>query len=110
MRYEDLAYPPVPPRQRQISVDDVVTLANEFVGARFFEGPDGYWGRSFYVRQGEQLLWRGMSASDGPEWDLSFQLGRLTKSVHLYMDYPEHLGSLRDHVDRIGGPQAWSVK
>lgn len=102
--YEDLADPPVAPRERTVPVDDVVALANEFVRARFFEASDRYVGASFYVRQGEQLVLRGRGGSDGPTWDLSFRLGRVTKVVHLYLDYPEALGRLRDLVDRTGRP------
>jgi hypothetical protein len=106
--YEDLADPPVPPRKRTVPVDDVVVLGNEFVRGRFFEASDRYVGESFYVRQGEQLLLRETFSADGPTWDLNFRLGRLTKSVHLYMKYPEYLGRLRDLVDKIGGPEAWN--
>jgi hypothetical protein len=106
--YEDLAQPPVPSRQRTVAVDDVVSLANEFVRSRFFEAPERYVGESFYERQGEQLRLRGTAASDGPAWDLSIRLGRLAKSVHLYLAYPEALARLRDRVDRIGGPQSWT--
>ncbi len=110
VRYEDLAEPPLPPRQRTIPVDEVVALTNEFVGARFFEAAGRYEGRSFYALQGDRLLLRGTFAADGPEWDLSLRLGNLEKSVHLYLDYPAQLGSLRDHVDQIGGPRNWSTK
>jgi Domain of unknown function (DUF6438) len=54
--YEDLARPPVAPRERTVSVDDVVALANAFVRARFFEVSARCVGESFYERQGEQLL------------------------------------------------------
>ena len=87
--YEDLAEPPVPSRSRRVPADDVLALMNEFVGARFFEAHDRYVGKSFYVRQGEQLLLRGRGGADGPEWDLSLRLGGLLKSVHLYLDYPD---------------------
>lgn len=108
--YQDLAEPPAPPRERTVSADDVVALVNEFVGTRFFEASDRYVGRSFYVRQGDQLLLRTGAAADGPEWDLSLRLGGLVKSVHLYLDYPEQLGHLRDRVDQIGGPRAWMAR
>src|SRR5207244_6213884 len=105
--YEDLAEPPVPSRQRTVPIDDVVGLANTFVRTRFFDAADRYVGESFYERQGEQLLLRGTAGADGPVWDLSMRLGRLTKSVHLYLAYPEYLSKLRDLVDKLGGPDAW---
>jgi len=108
--YEDFAQPPVLPRAHAVPVDDVVALMNEFVEARFFEIPDRYVGKSFYTRQDERLLLRGTAAADGPSWDLSIRLGGLVKAVHLYLDYPEYLGNLRERVDRIGGPQAWPAK
>jgi hypothetical protein len=110
LRYEDLADPPIPPRERTVPVAEVVALTNDLVGARFFDAPARYEGRSFYVLEGQQLLLRGRSAADGPEWDLSLRLGELEKSVHLYLDYPEHLGHLRDRVDQIGGPHSWPAK
>jgi hypothetical protein len=106
--YEDLAQPPVPPRKRSVSVEEVVALLNEFVGARFFEGPERYVGRSAYVHRDGRLLLRGRIGADGPAWDLSLRLGGMSKAVHLYLDYPDYLGTLRDRVDRIGGPQAWA--
>ena len=108
--YEDLALPPVPIRERIVSADEVVALVNEFVRARFFESPDRYIGRSFYVRDRDQLLLRGMAGADGPSWDLRLRLGQAVKSVHLYLDYPDDLARLRDRVDRLGGPEAWNGK
>jgi hypothetical protein len=110
VEYEDLAAPPLPARERKVEVAEVVALTNEFIDGRFFEAPARYVGRSFYVLQGEQLLLRRTSASDGPEWDLSLRLGNLEKSVHLYRDYPDHLGRLRDRVDQIGGLKSWSAR
>jgi len=108
--YEDLADPPVAARQRVVAADDVLGLVNEFIRARFFDASDRYVGSSFYVRQNDQLLLRGSGGADGPSWDLSLRLGRLAKTVHLYLGYPEYLAKLRDRVDQLGGPQAWVVK
>ena len=107
--YADLADPPVQPRQRTVAVDEVVALANEFIRARFLEAPQRYVGESFYVRQGDRMVLRGSGGADGPEWDLTFQLGGLSRSVHLYLGYPEYLGRLRDLVERLGGPGAWGA-
>jgi hypothetical protein len=108
--YEDLAAPPVPPRSRRIPADDVLALTNEFVGARFFEVPERYAGKSFYVRQDEQLSLRGTGGADGASWDLSLRLGGFRKSVYLYQHFPDHLRNLRDRVDQIGGPKAWTAR
>ncbi len=110
VRYEDLAQPPLPARERTIPSDEVVALTNEFLAARFFEASERYEGRSFYALQGDRLLLRGTAGADGPEWDLNLRLGGLEKSVHLYLDYPAQLGSLRDHIDQIGGPRSWGGK
>src|SRR5882672_6062399 len=72
VRYEDLADPPVRPQQRAVPVDDVVSVANEVLRARFFEASDPYVGERFLVREGDRLLLRGRGGADGPEWDLSF--------------------------------------
>ena len=108
VRYEDLASPPVPARTRRVTVDEVVALANEFVRARFLEAPERYVGQSFYVLQNGQLLLRGSAGADHPTWDLSFRLGTLQKSVHLELGYPDYLGRLRDLVEKLGGPTAWT--
>ena len=110
MRYEDLAEPPLSPRERTIPVDEVVALTNDFLGAHFLEASERYVGRSFYTLQGDRLLLRGTAAADGPEWDLSLRLGSVEKTVHLYRDYPLQIGNLRDRVDRIGGPTSWTAQ
>ena len=110
VKYEDLAAPPVAPQQRKVPVDNVVSLANEFLRARFFEASDRYVTESFLVHEGDRLLLRGRGGADGPRWDLTFRLGPLAKTVHLYLGYPASLGTLRDLVERMGGPQAWTVK
>jgi hypothetical protein len=105
VRYDDLADPPVAPRQRTVPVEDVVSLANAFLQARFFEASDRYVDERFLVHEGGRLLLRGRGWIDGPEWDLSFRLGPLTKRIHLYLGYPAGLGTLRDLVERMGGPE-----
>ena len=78
--YADLAEPPVQPRRRTVAIDDVVSLANEFVRARFFDASERYVGESLYVREGDRLVLRGSGGADGPEWDLSFRLGGPSRS------------------------------
>ena len=55
VRYEDLADPPVPQRNRRVPVDEVLALVNDFVRGRFLEAPDRYVGQNFYVLQGGQF-------------------------------------------------------
>ena len=97
-------------RQRSISGEEVVILVNDFLRAGFLEALDRYVGGSFYVRKGNALVLSGRGGADGTTWDLSLQLGSLKKSVHLYMDYPEALGKLRDQVEKVGGPQVWTQR
>jgi hypothetical protein len=110
VRYEDLASPPIPRRTRKVAVDDVVALANEFVRARFLEAPGKYVGQSFYVLRNGQLELHASGGADHPTWDLSFRLGTLQNSVHLELGFPDCLGRLRDLVDKLGGPEAWTER
>jgi hypothetical protein len=110
VRYEDLASPPVPPRTRKVTVDEVVALTNEFVRARFLEAPRSYVGVSFYVLQNGQLVLHGSGAIDLPTWELSLRLRTLQNSVRLEHEIPNYLGRLRDLVDKLGGPPAWTAQ
>ena len=110
VRYEDLASPPVAPRTRKVPLDEVVALTNEFVRARFLEAPRRHVGKSFYVLQNGQLVLHASGAIDLPTWNLSFRLGTLQNSVHLEHEIPNHLGSLIDLVDKLGGPAAWTER
>ena len=108
VRYEDLASPPVPPRTRKVPVDEVVALTNAFVRTRFLEAPRRYVGVSSYVLQNGQLVLHGSGAIDLPTWDLSLRLGTLQNSVRLEHEIPNYLGRLRDLVDKLAGPAAWT--
>jgi hypothetical protein len=108
VRYEDLAQPPVPERSRKVPVDETLTLMNEFLRVRFLERPERYVGHSAYVLQDGLLSLRGMDLSTGASWDLSLRIGSVQKSVHLQSGIPDDLGTLRDLVDKLGGPGAWA--
>ena len=110
VRYEDLASPPVPSRNRRVPVDDVVALVNDFVRARFLEAPARFVGQSFYVLRNRQLELHHSGGADHPTWDLSFRLGAVQNSVHLELGIPDYLGRLTDLVDKIGGPGAWATR
>jgi len=110
VRYEDLASQPRPGRTRMVPIEDVVTLTNEFVRARFFEASSSYEGDRFYRLRDGKLQLLGHSAADGLTWDLSLRLGSAQKSVHLYIDIPNYLGRLRDLVDQMAGTTAWQQR
>jgi hypothetical protein len=108
VRYEDLASPPVPQQTRRVPVDEVVALMNEFVRARFLEALVRFVGQNFYVLQNGQLELHGSGGADHPTWDLTFRLGTLQNSVHLELGITDYLARLRDLVDKLGGPEAWT--
>jgi hypothetical protein len=111
VRFADLVdRPPAAPQERTVSIDDVVSLANEFLRARFLEAFDRYDTERLFIRKGDQLFLVGRGGIDGPTWDLSLRLGALTKTVHLSEHYPASLGALRDSVERMGGPQVWTAR
>jgi hypothetical protein len=93
-----------------VGIEQVVALTNEFVRARFLDAQARYEGDSFYVMQDGKLRLNGHGAADGPTWDLSLRLGSMQKSVHLYIDIPDYLAKLRDLVDKMGGPAAWTER
>lgn len=108
VRYEDLASPPVPQRTRRVAVDDVVALTNEFVRARFLEAPGRFEGEGFYVVEKGELVLRRSGGIDLPTWNLRFRLGSHQNSVYLVHGIPDYLARLRDLVDKLGGPEAWT--
>ena len=113
VEYKDLGGEPRgPERQRSIAVDQVVSLLNEFLRARFLEAPPNYPPVPVGVRDGDSVLFPGrVAAPDGLSWDVTLRVGTQTKKVHLYdKDFPAEFGRLRDLVDNIGGPKAWSAR
>ena len=108
VQYDDVAQPPLPRQTRRVPVDEVVSLVNEFVRARFFEAPHRFVGTSFYKLEDDRLQLNGSGSAGRPNQDLSFRLGPLQKSVYLYMEYPDYLARLRDLVVQMGGPKAWA--
>jgi hypothetical protein len=110
VRYEDLEPPSAPRRTRQMPVNEVVALTNEFVRARFLEAPGSFDGHGFYVLQNGQLVLHRSGGIDHETWNLSFRLGTHQNSVHLGLGIPDYLGRLRDLVDKLGGPAAWTER
>jgi len=93
---------------RSVSTDDVIALANEFIGAGFLEARDSYRGKFGLVRQGNGVQLKNSGPkSEAPEIRLMLRIGERVKRVSLVEDYPEALGRLPELVDRIGGPNAW---
>jgi len=109
--YEDLGGEPRDrPQRRTVPIDEVVALVNEFVRARFFEAPAKYENEPVAVREGDSLRFLVKGGVDGPEWDLTLRVGTQVKTVHLYMGFPVEFGRLRDLVEHIGGPKAWTAR
>ncbi len=96
---------------RSVSTDDVIALANEFIAAGFLEARESYRGKLGLVRQGNGVVLKTLSAArEAPETRLMLRIGERVKRVSLIEDYPDALGRLPDLVDRIGGPNMWSVR
>jgi hypothetical protein len=96
-------------RTRSIPIDQVISLVNEFLKARFFDARDTYRNPpSTIVRDGDTVVFKGAGGgSDDPQADLTLRIGDRRKTVTLYSNYPADLGRLPELVDRIGGPQVW---
>jgi hypothetical protein len=93
---------------RSISPDEVVTLVNEFLRARFFNALDTYVACcSSLVRKGDTVELYGVASADDPYAALTLRIGGRAKTVILRTDFPQDLGRLPGLVDRIGGPQVW---
>jgi hypothetical protein len=82
---------------RNVSVDDVIALANEFIAAGFLEARESYRGKLGLVRDGNGVNLKTVTTDR-------------VKRVDLIADYPDALGRLPELVDRIGGPNAWPVR
>lgn len=94
---------------RNVSTDDVIALANEFIAAGFLDARESYRGKVALVRQGNGVNLKSFGApSETPEMRLLLRIGDRVKRVNLVEDYPEALGRLAGLVDRIGGPNAWA--
>ena len=96
---------------RNVSVDDVIALANEFIAAGFLEARDSYRGKVGLVRDGNGVNLKTVATDrETPETRLTLRLGDRVKRVSLIADYPDALGKLPELVDRIGGPNMWPVR
>jgi hypothetical protein len=110
VEYKDLGGEPRgPDLRRSIPIDEVVSLLNEFVRARFFDASASYTNEPVVVREGASVRFLLRGGADGPEWDLTLRVGTRLKSVHLYEGFPRELGQLRDLLDGVGGPRAWAL-
>jgi hypothetical protein len=112
---EDVGTPPRAATQRRsITSDEVVSLVNEFLRARFFDAMNRYDTITFVVRQDDKVLLRSSGGIDGGAIYLTMRLGTLKKTVHLSNNVPVELRALANSVLRIGGrpelPQTWPSK
>ena len=96
---------------RNVSIDDVIALANEFIAAGFLEARETYRGKLGLVRDGNGVNLKTVATDrEAPEMRLTLRLGDRVKRVSLIADYPDALGKLPELVDRIGGPNVWPVR
>jgi len=96
---------------RNVSADDVIALANQFIAAGFLEARESYRGKLGLVRQGNGVNLKTISGDrEAPEMRLTLRIGERVKRVTLIEDYPDALGRLPELVDRIGGPNTWPVR
>jgi len=96
---------------RNVSADDVIALANQFIAAGFLEARESYRGKLGLVRQGSGVNLKTVSGDrEAPEMRLTLRIGDRVKRVTLIEDYPDALGRLPELVDRIGGPNTWPVR
>jgi hypothetical protein len=96
---------------RNVSADDVIALANQFIAAGFLEARESYRGKLGLVRQGNGVNLKTITGDrEAPETRLTLRIGERVKRVTLIEDYPDALGRLPELVDRIGGPNTWPVR
>ena len=96
---------------RNVSVDDVIALAHEFLAAGFLDARETSRGKLGLVRDGNGVNLKTVATDrEAPETRLTLRLGDRVKRVSLIADYPDALGKLPELVDRIGGPNTWPVR
>jgi hypothetical protein len=97
-------------RKSTITVDQVVSLLNEFLRVRFFDLLDRYAGTERVRRSTSGLLLEYITVSDERSATLTLQLGEQIKRVGLYDNYPAELGNLPGLIDRIVSSEQWIGK
>ena len=96
---------------RNVSADEVIALANQFIDAGFLEARESYRGKLGLVRQGNGVNLKTIATDrEAPEMRLTLRIGGRVKRVSLIEDFPDALGRLPELVDRIGGPNTWPVR
>jgi hypothetical protein len=108
VRFQNLGAEPRPrDRERQVSVEEVLALLNDFLQARFADAALSFVSVPHARREGDQILIGVSGGADGAEWELSLRLGDYRKTVHLYLGHPIELAGVRDRLIQLGGPPAW---
>jgi len=96
-------------RQRgTIKMEEVETLLNEFLRARFMHALDEYRTRDFVKLEDGQYRRLGEGMSDLPSAILTLTLGSRTKRVLLHHSFPAELGRLPDLVDISANTEQWT--
>jgi Domain of unknown function (DUF6438) len=87
-----------------IPIDQVISLVNAFLKARFFDALADY--DDIVVASLEPDHSLGLYTghmSDAPSTILEFELGERSKRVRLYQNYPIELEQLADLIDEVTG-------
>jgi hypothetical protein len=107
VEYEDIGGEPRDPlRRRSVAIDEVVSLVNEFLRARFVDARSVYNNVPIAERQGDSLQFLARGAS-GSESTLTLRVATWTKTVQLNFGYPQDYARLLALVELIAGPSAW---
>lgn len=105
---EDIGGEPRDPlRRRTVAIDEVVSLVNEFLRARFVDARSVYNDLPIADRQGDSLRFLSQGAADLPESTLTLRVATWTKTVQLNFGYPQDYARLLALVELIAGPSAW---
>jgi hypothetical protein len=92
-----------------VPVDEVVSLANAFLEARFLDAPEEFTARRQAERRGETLVLRGSASIGRPRANVTLRIGEWSKTVILddNLGYTMESNDLAMRLDRIGGPNVF---
>jgi hypothetical protein len=93
--------------ESEVSVDDVVKLVNQFLKVRSFESPEEYASQELAKLEGEKLVRLRSFVTDRPSTILRLRLGKKSKEVVLYHNFPVEYEELANEIDRVAGTAQW---